>query len=146
MSYQSVSCLTSLLKLDKYRDISSSEGDNFLKLFWRHSWDVGTLVPNKCKFLYVLSVCLLAYFIIERAKFWHFKGPKGAAWQASWHSGLTQSPPVFSPIISSAFALWVNAELYILGPSLPFFLSFFLSPFLPPFLRKKVGKIAQFWC
>ena len=31
---QSVSWLTSLLKLDKYRDISSSGWDTFLKFFW----------------------------------------------------------------------------------------------------------------
>ena len=41
--------------------------------------------------------------------------------------GYHHSPPPSSPLISSAFALWANAELYILGPSLPFFL-----PFSPP--------------
>ena len=46
--------------------------------------------------------------------------------------GYHHSPPPSSPLISSAFALWANAELYILGPSLPFFLSFFLSPSLSP--------------
>ena len=40
--------------------------------------------------------------------------------------GYHHSPPPSSPLISSAFALWANAELYILGPSLTFFLSFFL--------------------
>merc|ERR1712114_78799 len=41
--------------------------------------------------------------------------------------GYHHSPPPSSPLISSAFALWANAELYILGPSLTFSLSFFLS-------------------
>merc|ERR1712239_39206 len=45
--------------------------------------------------------------------------------------------PHSSPLISSAFALWANAELYILGPSLPFFLPFFLSFFLSPSLSEK---------
>ena len=40
------------------------------------------------------------------------------------------------PVLSSAFALWENAELFILGPtltySLSFFLPFSLSPFLSP--------------
>ena len=40
--------------------------------------------------------------------------------------GYHHSPPPSSPLISSAFALWAKAELYILGPSLTFFLSFFL--------------------
>ena len=46
--------------------------------------------------------------------------------------GYHHSPPPLSPLISSAFALWANAELYILGPSLPFSLSFSLSFFLSP--------------
>ena len=56
--------------------------------------------------------------------------------------GYHHSPPPFSPLISSAFALWAIAELYILGPSLTYSLSFSLSSFL----RQKVGKITQFWC
>ena len=40
------------------------------------------------------------------------------------------------PVFSSTFALWENAELYILGPSITYSLSFFppfsLSPFLFP--------------
>ena len=47
-------------------------------------------------------------------------------------------------IISSAFALWANAELYILGLSLTSFLPYFLSPFLPSFLRQKVENICQY--
>merc|ERR1712112_24254 len=45
--------------------------------------------------------------------------------------GYHHSPPPSSPLISSAFALWANAELYILVPSLTPFLSFSLSFFLP---------------
>ena len=48
--------------------------------------------------------------------------------------GYHHSPPPLSPLISSAFALWANAELYILVPSLTFFLSFCLPFFLPSFL------------
>ena len=40
--------------------------------------------------------------------------------------GYHHSPPPSSPLISSAFALWANAELYILGPS--------LTPCVPPSL------------
>ena len=42
--------------------------------------------------------------------------------------GYHHSPPPSSPIISSAFALWANAELYILVPSLTNLLTYFLSP------------------
>merc|ERR1711954_253739 len=45
--------------------------------------------------------------------------------------GYHHSPPPSSPLFSSTCALWAIAELYILGPSLPFSLSFFLSFFLP---------------
>ena len=38
--------------------------------------------------------------------------------------GYHHSPPPSSPLISSAFALWANAELYILGPSLTYFLPY----------------------
>ena len=62
---QSVSWLTSLLKLFKYRDISSSGRDIFLRFFWRHSWDVGTLIPNNFEILVCLSVGYLAYFLTE---------------------------------------------------------------------------------
>merc|ERR1712112_653635 len=44
--------------------------------------------------------------------------------------GYHHSPPPSSPLISSAFALWANAELYILGPSL----TVSLCPSLPPSL------------
>ena len=57
--------------------------------------------------------------------------------------GYHHSPPPSSPLISSAFALWANAELYILGPSLPFFLSFFL-PFSLPFSGRKLEKSLNF--
>ena len=53
--------------------------------------------------------------------------------------GYHHSPPPFSPLISSAFALWANAELYILGPSLTFFLSFFL-----PHSGRKLEKSLNF--
>ena len=35
------------------------------EIFWRHSWDVCTLVPNNSEFLVCLSVCQLAYFLTE---------------------------------------------------------------------------------
>ena len=49
--------------------------------------------------------------------------------------GYHHSPPPSSPLISSAFALWANAELYILVPSLTFFL-----PFCLPFSGRKLEK------
>ena len=42
--------------------------------------------------------------------------------------GMTAQNPSNTTIFISTFALWANAELYILGPSLPFSLSPFLSP------------------
>ena len=35
------------------------------EIFWRHSQDVCSLVPNNYKFLVCLSVCQLAYFLTE---------------------------------------------------------------------------------
>merc|ERR1712239_93530 len=35
------------------------------EIFWRHSWDVGTLVPNNSDFFVSLSVCYLAHFLTE---------------------------------------------------------------------------------
>ena len=34
-------------------------------MFWRHSWDVCTLVPNNLKFCVCMSVFSLAYFITD---------------------------------------------------------------------------------
>ena len=50
--------------------------------------------------------------------------------------GYHHSPPPSSPVISSAFALWANAELYILVPSLTYLLTPSLSPFLSHSGRK----------
>ena len=47
--------------------------------------------------------------------------------------GYHHSPPPFSPLISSAFALWAIAELYILVPS--------LTPSLPPSLPVSERKL-----
>ena len=61
---QSVNWLTSLLKLYKYRDISSSGRDIFLN-FLRHSWDICTLFPSNYEFHICLSVCFFAYFLTK---------------------------------------------------------------------------------
>ena len=61
---QSVSWLTFLLKLDKYRDISSSVWDIIL-IFLRYSWDVSTHAKNYSEFHVCLSVCLFAYFLTK---------------------------------------------------------------------------------
>ena len=37
----------------------------FYEVFWRHTWNVCTLVANDFEFLVFLSVCLLAYFLTE---------------------------------------------------------------------------------
>ena len=60
---QSVCLLTSLLKLEKYRDISSSE--YLSDFFWRYSWDDETLATNVSGFHVCLSVCLFVYFLTE---------------------------------------------------------------------------------
>ena len=63
----SVSWLTSLLKLDKYRDILRSGWDIFL-IFWRYSWDVGTLATNHSESYVCLFVCLSVYFLTKNRK------------------------------------------------------------------------------
>ena len=35
------------------------------QIFWRHSWDVSTQVPNNLRFLVFLSVCSLPQFLTE---------------------------------------------------------------------------------
>ena len=35
------------------------------EIFWRHSWDVPTLVPKNSKFLVCLSVCSLSHFLTK---------------------------------------------------------------------------------
>ena len=35
------------------------------EIFWRHSWDVPTLVPHDFDFLVCLSVCSLSHFLTE---------------------------------------------------------------------------------
>merc|ERR1712112_758157 len=87
---QSVSWLTSLLKLGQYRHI------------------VGTLSQ-------LLTLCHIEATLRR-------EGSTGTDTPAL--QGYHHSPPPSSPLISSAFALWASAELYILGPSLPFSLSF----------------------
>ena len=64
MSYMSVSWLTSLLKLDKYRDISISERDIFLKVWEDIPW---MLVQNFQIILDFLYVCqsVSYYFLTE---------------------------------------------------------------------------------
>ena len=62
---QSVSWLTSLLKLDKYKDISPVLDQISFQIFWRHSLDAVTLYPNNLEFPVCLSVCLFAYFLTE---------------------------------------------------------------------------------
>ena len=57
---QSVSWLTHLLKLDKYRDISSSAGDIFLNSFGDILWMLVHYFQIILNFMYVCqSVCLL---------------------------------------------------------------------------------------
>ena len=54
---QSVSWLTSLLKLDKYQDISSSWWYIFLILLRRLFWNICILDPNNLELFVCLSVC-----------------------------------------------------------------------------------------
>ena len=76
---QSVSWLTSLLKLDKYGDISSSEWD-LSEIFWRHSRDIGTLALNNSEFFVSLLVALLPYWnytnietpVLDDISFWNW--------------------------------------------------------------------------
>ena len=52
---QSFSPLTFLLILDKYKNISCSGWDVFL-IFWRYSWEVGTIFPNIMNFCMSVSM------------------------------------------------------------------------------------------
>ena len=48
------------------------------QIFWRHSWDVSTLVPNNFRFLVCLSVCSLPHFLTEMKSTLDISGSKGA--------------------------------------------------------------------
>ena len=60
------------------------------EIFWRHSQDVSTLVPNNSEFLLCLSVRLLAYFLPEirliqgNLKFW-MRYLSEIFWRLSWN-------------------------------------------------------------
>ena len=59
------------------------------EIFWRHSWDVFTLVPNNSEFHVCLSVCLVAYFLTviiqiqEYLQFWK-RYLSETFWRHSW--------------------------------------------------------------
>ena len=61
----SVSWLTSLLKLNKFRDILSSWRAICLKSVWRHSGDVNIHATNDSECHVCMSVCLFAYFLTK---------------------------------------------------------------------------------
>ena len=109
---QSVSWLTFLLKLDKFRDISSSVWKIFLKFFGG--------IP--CMFVHLfqivlnfLNVCQSVSRLPSLLKLDKCRDITSSGWDTFL-------------IFSSTFSLWGNAELYILVPSPPFSL-FFFFPF-----------------
>ena len=51
---------------------------------------------------------------------------------------------LFERILSSAFALWTNADLYILLPALTYILPHFLTDLLTHSLQQRVGRILNF--
>ena len=62
---QSVSWLSFLLKLCQYKDSSSSGTDIFLNIFRHIPWIVPESLKMIPKSFIHLSVCFLAYFLIE---------------------------------------------------------------------------------
>ena len=64
ISFMSVSLLVGLLSYwyNKNIGISWVLDDISFSFFGRHSWDVGTLVPNNSEFLICVSVCKSSYF------------------------------------------------------------------------------------
>ena len=66
---QTVSWLTSLLKLYKYRDISSSGQDIFLKFFRGTPWDSCAQIPNNLNFLYVCQSVSWLTFLLKLDKY-----------------------------------------------------------------------------
>ena len=73
---QSVSWLTFLLKLDKYRDISSYVWDIFLN-FLRHSWMFLHLYQIILKFLYV---CLSVHWLTSLLKLGQYRDNSCSGW------------------------------------------------------------------
>ena len=94
-------------------------------------------------FLFVCeSVCWLTSFQ-KGPSLGSLKDQSGLQDKPSGPVGYHYSPPATSPNIGSAFALWEDAELYILVLSLTNLLTFSL---FSPLLHQKVGKICQFGC
>ena len=62
------------------------------EIFWGHSWDVGSLVPNNTEIVVCLSVCQLAYFLTEirqikgYLQFW-MKYLSEIFWRHFWYVG-----------------------------------------------------------
>ena len=54
--------LTEIIKIQGYLQF----WERYLsEIFWKHSWDVGTLIPNNSEILVYMSVCYLAYILTE---------------------------------------------------------------------------------
>ena len=111
---QSVSWLTFLLKLDIYRDISSSWWEIFL------IWETFLgFCYNSSNVFWIsrTSVCWPTS-LLKGPSFGNSKEQRGLQDKPLGPMDYHYSPPPTSPIISSAFALLANLELYILVPLL----------------------------
>ena len=124
---QSVSWPTSLLKLGRWLEKSLSFDARSMKLCRNIAWTLSWRCRRKELFYLCLSLAHLLTLCHNEAT---SRRKGGTRTETPASQGYHHSPPPFSPLISSAFALWAIAELYILDPSLPFFLPSFLSPFL----------------
>ena len=98
----------------------------YFKNFWRHSWDVCTLIQNNSEFLVCLSVCQLAYFLTEiiqiqgYLQFWKKYLPD-IFWRHSWDvCTLIQNNSEFLICLSVCYRghpnhlLWLNWAYLVL--------------------------------
>ena len=106
----SVSWLTYFLKLCQYRDISLPVWNIFLNFFGDIPWMFLHYFQIIIKILVCLLVLYLAYILTEIRPLYGYL--------LFWKSYLSDFFRHSLDVFSSAFALWANRELYILGPSL----------------------------
>ena len=106
----SVSWLTSLLKLNKFRDILGSWRAICLKSVWRHSGDVNIYATNDSECHVCMAVCLFAYFFTKISQrhisgsgrdilFWKF-------WRHSWYVGTLVPINSEFTCVSVSFCSW----------------------------------------
>ena len=82
------------------------------EIFWRHSWDVCTQLPNNYKFLVCLLVLLLAYFLTEIRQIWIYL----LIWKSYLFEFFRNIPGIFLALPLPFGQIWHGASLDTIIP------------------------------